>query len=169
VVFLDIDGVLHALGPDFLPRDSDREALLARADRIIALDSAEDDGATACPIVDGEFNAACLARLKRVVDAVPGTVLVLSSTWRQTPCMLRAANAALVAAGLPAVSAVTGSGESRAAEIRAWLDEHADEATPYCAIDDADLSALEGRWIAVDGAVGLTDGNAEAAIAALSP
>eukprot|EP00756_Hemistasia_phaeocysticola_P063706 Hpha_TRINITY_DN7181_c0_g2::TRINITY_DN7181_c0_g2_i1::g.29787::m.29787 len=134
VIFLDIDGVMHPLGTDFLPSEASPADLMARVE-------AGEWGR----VVPGEFLPRCLAELRRVVMESEAR-LVLSSTWRETQEQRDAVNAQLAAAGFAegclsttpclswdlgeddasgghSVSDVVhaGPGHRRAGEIVAWL------------------------------------------------
>ena len=124
VLFLDVDGVLHPLGPTGAPLLASSEALLQRADDEAAIIGDEHTAA----VVHGEFIAPCTSQLARIV-AETGCRIVLSTTWRETPPQRRAVDAQLVAAGCPSscdctprLSVLRGG---RPAEILAYVREHA--------------------------------------------
>ena len=77
LIFLDVDGVLHPLSERGFPLHADMQAILDRRDG---------------DVVAGEFTEPCMKQLRRLVDAVQGTI-VWSSTWRENERSLAAANA----------------------------------------------------------------------------
>eukprot|EP00614_Pseudopedinella_elastica_P017427 CAMPEP_0172654222 /NCGR_PEP_ID=MMETSP1068-20121228/244221_1 /TAXON_ID=35684 /ORGANISM="Pseudopedinella elastica, Strain CCMP716" /LENGTH=566 /DNA_ID=CAMNT_0013468663 /DNA_START=507 /DNA_END=2207 /DNA_ORIENTATION=+ len=187
VIFLDVDGVLHPLGPDSLPLEADRAAVLARADW-----EPQGEEQQAYPVLPGEFTPECMAALRRLVEAVSSTnhgrarlELVLSSTWRLEIPMARAVAQQLEVAGIPlacqplSATPSLGPGPSRRArEIMAWLDEaeagnHGPGADPrFCVLDDQDLCAdndevaemLRPNFRRVQESSGLSNEDVEAAL-----
>ena len=175
ILFLDVDGVLHPLGPTGAPLLASSEALLQRADDEAAIIGDEHTAA----VVHGEFIAPCTSQLRRIV-AETGCRIVLSTTWRETPPQRRAVDAQLVAAGCPPscdctprLSVLRGG---RPAEILAYVREYA--VTRWVALDDVDLrtsSAPAGpvlpdeRFVLVPAATGLSQASADEAIRKLQP
>ena len=175
VLFLDVDGVLHPLGPTGAPLLASSEALLQRADDEAAIIGDEHTAA----VVHGEFIAPCTSQLQRIFLET-GCRIVLSTTWRETAPQRRAVDAQLVAAGCPPscdctprLSVLRGG---RPAEILAYVREHA--VTSWVALDDVDLrtsSAPAGpvlpdeRFVLVAAATGLSQASADEAIRKLQP
>ena len=175
VLFLDVDGVLHPLGPTGAPLLATSEALLQRADDEASIIGDEHTAA----VVHGEFIAPCTSQLARIV-AETGCRIVLSTTWRETAPQRRAVDVQLVAAGCPPscdctprLSVLRGG---RPAEILAYVREHA--VTSWVALDDVDLrtsSAPAGpvlpdeRFVLVPAATGLSQASADEAIRKLQP
>jgi hypothetical protein len=146
VIFLDVDGVLHPLGPNFLPSLAVPEDLFSRTDD--EFEHGEEAGFV-FRVVPGEFVPTCMAELKRIVDTT-GASIVLSSTWRAEPYLVRAVDDQLAKAGfrpltkglseepwmpetlsprmLSATSKLGGTGE-RLKEIHVWLDKHFNSST----------------------------------------
>lgn len=142
IIFLDIDGVLnrHGDGKDFEPE--------------------------------------CVANLNRVLTAT-GAKLVISSTWRgliENEHMDRWGFCVLLRSHGLKMAEVVGhtrpseGGEKRVWQIRDWVFDHKHEfgTTRYCILDD-DPNAF-GSWpgVLVDGRVGLTAKDADAAIEILA-
>ena len=153
MIFLDVDGVLH---------------------------SAEGDD---------QFHPACMAALQWLVTQT-GAQIVLSSSWRHLGSeALQKLDAALLENSIPAVSSWTPSVDlaverplPRSLEIRRWLDDHP-STTDWIALDDIDLlfepepessededyvepaefSFMRGHFVRTDGAVGLSQRDAELA------
>jgi hypothetical protein len=80
------------------------------------------------PVLRGEFEAAQVKELLRVVHTTQASI-VLSSTWRESPAMQLAVATRLEAHGIaPPIACTTrvgnGSTRQRPAEIREWLDRH---------------------------------------------
>ena len=96
VIFLDVDGVLHPLGPNFLPCLAVPDELFARTDD--ELEHCEEEGFV-FTVVAGEFVPPCMAQLKRIVDTT-GATIVLSSTWRAEGYLVRAVDDELSKAGI---------------------------------------------------------------------
>ena len=119
VIFLDVDGVLHPLGANFLPSEANFDDLMARADTVDACAPDDASSSEVYPVVAGEFLPRCLAALRRIVEAT-GAEVVLSSTWRETLPQTRAVNLQLATgAGLrpccaatPCLSVVDGASDS---------------------------------------------------------
>ncbi|CAK0849403.1 unnamed protein product, partial [Prorocentrum cordatum] len=98
---------------------------------------------------------------------------VLSSSWRLEPASLAEAEGRLRGHGVH-VAGATPSLLGRAGEVAAWLSEHRHEVASFVVLDDVDLCpagfptalgrALVGGCVVVDGAVGLTDADAERAL-----
>ena len=118
----------------------------------------------------------CVYQLNRII-AETGAVLVISSAWRY---MLRTAMSVdgfcymLMTYGLIRDAHIEGVTpwdediEGRGRQIRAWMNEYGD-GRRYVVLDDMDLGITEERhpFIQTDGLVGLTEKDADAAIAIL--
>jgi hypothetical protein len=115
-----------------------------------------------------------MVQLKRIVDAT-NCVIVVSSTWRQTPVSLRALRLQLQLAGIDLARVVgcTPVIGSRAVEITEWLrrERGGECSTIYCVLDDWDVSGSgfdTTRLVQCEGSQGLTVEKADAAIALLT-
>lgn len=153
VIFLDIDGVLNHPG--------------------VYAECAKRPGRTR-PV--DWLDRACVARINTIC-ARTGAAVVISSGWRRYLGM-EAAVDVLREGGLSAV--VRGATPEapfpelpdavllmRWGEIRAWLDAHSD-VTQWVVVDDLALQDVpEGRFVRTDGAVGITDADADRIAAAL--
>lgn len=143
--------------------------------------------------VVGEFVPSCMQQLKRIVDST-SCVIVVSSTWRETPVSLRALLRQLQVYGMPTVqyrfhliymmqqaginaSSVVGCTPvlgARAAEIVEWLRRERGACAGcarYCVLDDWDISGSGfdiSRFVQCDSSQGLTTADADAAIALLN-
>lgn len=104
---------------------------------------------------------ACVERLNRITDAT-GAKIVVSSTWR----FFSDIDAILWAWGITAtVIGKTGRGKTRGAEINAWLRETEFQIDRWVILDDdSQLGKLLGGAVVTDWKMGLTDGDAQAAI-----
>jgi len=172
VIFLDIDGVLHPLGPNHLP--------LVPIEALIARTEAEDTHLAnpisdwKLPILPGEFTADCVGQLGRVLSHTHAKI-VLSSSWRLQPHLRAAVNDEL-ARLLPQLNTeivgytpVLGSGGAlgRSDEISAWLAQHPVDS--WVAIDDAALDTLpDGRRVKTAMEQGFTSNDADRAIEILN-
>eukprot|EP01063_Lacrimia_lanifica_P001226 TRINITY_DN10588_c0_g1_i1.p1 TRINITY_DN10588_c0_g1~~TRINITY_DN10588_c0_g1_i1.p1 ORF type:complete len:283 (+),score=58.26 TRINITY_DN10588_c0_g1_i1:96-851(+) len=140
IVFLDVDGVLHPLAENHLPRDACVEALCARVDEETARSDEEplyDYG-----VVDGEFTEENMACLTAVFARVPQARVVLTTTWRERPWGKKAVVTQLRGVGLPP-SALRVVGEAEDSEARRRR-----EALPYViSHDDEDGEELRFREI----------------------
>ena len=149
VVFLDVDGVLHPLGPDALPSEANRRDILARAEAEgLEEDEDEDEDedeergkksnrGRVARVVRGEFLPRCLEQLRRIVVEGGGghnnnkkngnksekVLLVLSSTWRETAPQRRAVDAQLRGADLPPCAGATPT----ASDLYAGMDDDDDD------------------------------------------
>eukprot|EP00929_Paragymnodinium_shiwhaense_P093083 TRINITY_DN53138_c0_g1_i1.p1 TRINITY_DN53138_c0_g1~~TRINITY_DN53138_c0_g1_i1.p1 ORF type:complete len:219 (-),score=49.08 TRINITY_DN53138_c0_g1_i1:772-1359(-) len=139
------------------------------------------------------FSSSCMAELQRIVER-SSCQIVLSSTWRASPTLVGAVNAALEQRGLAPVVLATpsikdSSGDLpasvlRAREIQAWRRRATLEdvkVAPWCVIDDLRLEAfwemnmmdaaceeLQDHFVRTKPRVGLTAEDANLAIAILS-
>ena len=149
VVFLDVDGVLHPARPGRRAGGRFRPGPMAALGRLL-------EGASASGSAPAE--------------------VVLSSSWRLSEAGVRAVDEALAAAGLPPSAGRTPISRAcgaRPRELLAWLDEHPPRRA-FVALDDIDLpraarrgrerARLQGRCVKTDPDVGLTEGDAEAAL-----
>lgn len=164
VIFLDVDGVLHALKPNGVCRDADPDELIARFDAELYL---ADDAVAS--VVPGEFNSQCMRLLAQCVSS-SGASIVLSSTWRETAPQRRAVDAQLVSHGMRASVSCTPKmpliGGGRAAEIQWWVEEHRPKR--WVALDDMDLSGLpDAHFVRTDPAKALDEETARRVVAAL--
>jgi len=150
VVFLDVDGVLHPARPGRRAGGRFRPGPMAALGRLL-------NRASAC-------------------GCAQPTQVVLSSSWRLSEAGVRAVDDALAAAGLPTSAGRTPISRAcgaRPRELLAWLDEHPPRRA-WVALDDIDLpraarpgrerARLQGRCVKTDPDVGLTQGDAEAAL-----
>ncbi len=159
VIFLDIDGVLNA-------HDWDEAA---QSNRI---------------------RHRCVEQLSRILGET-GAKIVLSSSWRyMIHCgamttigfeyMLRTHGAFGIVHKIVGVTIkdedtpgylgpehTEGDWEPRATQIRKWLEEHPEVAS-FVVIDDGDVPGFGERFVQTDGATGLTDADADRAIAILN-
>ena len=149
ILFLDFDGVLsieayqRAVGSTLSDAD-----YVTRSSKLI--------------------DPAAVARLNRVLSAT-GAQVVVSSTWRigMTVPELQALLAEVGFAGVVCGMAPRLHVE-RGTEIRAWLDEHAPDAS-FVILDDGEaFGDLEPRVVRTDPAIGLSDADCERAVALLS-
>lgn len=165
VLFLDVDGVLHALKPNGLCRDATLDELTARTDA--ELDLPEEATAS---VLQGEFNSACMEQLARCVSQ-SGASIVLSSTWRETPPQRRAVDAQLVRYGMATSVASTCTlplvaGGGRSAEILAWVEAH--RPRRWVALDDTELRLPDGHFVRTDPACALDLAGASRAVELLA-
>lgn len=113
VLFLDVDGVLHAA-----QRPGSHSASTNEADH---------------------FQEAPMKALLEIMRALRMEAkIVLSSNWRHGK--RDKVNEALQKRGLPKIWSETPEGRSRIDQIWAWLAKHSGEVEGYAVIDDADLS-----------------------------
>lgn len=137
VVFLDVDGVLH-------PQASGNDL----------------------------FQAGQMRRLHRIVTSC-GAGVCLSSSWRSSDWGVDEVNAQLERVGLACIIGKTPTHgyATRSDEILHWLSQHP-ETEHFVALDDMDLTYPHGEpmarhFVHVDEERGLTDADAEAAMACL--
>lgn len=172
VVFLDVDGVCHPLGPNGLPLHAAVADVMARGE------APEPPCDGIAPVVKGEFDVECMQPLRCAIEA-SGASLVISSTWRETAPQARAVVRALAAHGIaapvgatPRISVLAGG---RPAEILDWVSRHRPRA--WAAVDDVDLTSvvrdtmprLHARnFIHTDAAVGFTPADADRLVALLA-
>ena len=118
------------------------------------------------------WNAAACRNLRGLLEAMPACQVVVSSSWRLrlTLEQLREAFAYL---GLSPdrLLAVTPHlpGESRGAEIAAWLAHHPETATFAILDDDGGMGLLAHRWVRVNFRFGLRPVDCQAIVTLLSP
>ena len=160
VIFLDVDGVLHPLGPNHLPLHSSLSDLTSRADEELA--SPDTYPTRVC---DGEFTPECMSNLKKIV-ADTGASIVLSSTWRETHPSRLAVLQQLAEYDIPPFVGCTpihGSGSNaRASEITAYAREN--NISKYIALDDQDMDLPPANFVRTDMGSGLTASDAKQAI-----
>lgn len=174
VVFLDVDGVLHPLGPNHLPLHADLEDLSARADEELAAAVNPDTSTSTSTspqitrVVSGEFLPECLQHLCEILETTHASI-ILSSTWRETVAGQNAVNQELENAGIPNFvgwTPILGCGYGhRGEEIRIWLNNNPN-VTQYIVLDDQPLTNLpdKDRFIQVDMSKGLTTPDVQKAI-----
>ena len=140
-LFLDIDGVLN-----------NRETILRT-------------GGTR------EWDQRCVDALNRITS-LTGAEIVVSSTWRwgRSPCELR---------GILQDQGVNGTmrgvtpkinDDERWIEIQAWIDDSAKFGKPvdkFVVLDDSDMGPMNDKTVRTDAAIGLTEADADKAIAML--
>ena len=117
-----------------------------------------------------------LSHLRALVAGAGGAGVVLSSTWRLDESLRAAVATALAEHGL-SVDGCTPDFETpatgdRVDEIFAWLRKHRADATPWLALDDIDLVALNGKlphthFVRTKDSVGLTASLADECVAKL--
>ena len=170
VIFLDVDGVLHPLGENFLPLHANLEDLVARTDE--ELSSTQTEIPTR--VVEGEFMSECMAELKYIVDT-HNVGIVLSTTWRETVAGREAVKQQLEQYGIPASTVIgctpmlnhdSPSGCKRTAEIEQWIEEN--NVQRYVAIDDFALKLNPDKFVHIDKSKGLTHADALRAIELIS-
>ena len=150
VVFLDVDGVVN------------HWALYAAREN----DPAYANGA------DTEWvDPVCVARVQVICDRT-GAAIVISSSWRlivgldRTTAALRAHGLTADVVGETPEHAHRELRYRRAAEIRAWLAEHA-LVDRWCVLDDEPVEIGDDHFVRTNVAVGLTDADVERAVAIL--
>ena len=155
IIFLDVDGVLHPLGPNHLPLTSTLDDLSSRTDEELALLDQplilQDLFTTR--VVEGEFTQKCMSNLKDLCSRNPGALIVLSSTWRTTPYTFRAVERELGKYGLEVFGSTPINPKvGRQGEILEWLAGRGlkavegeegtttgEEEVKWLALDDEDL------------------------------
>lgn len=166
VIFLDIDGVLNHPGT------------WSAWDRA-TMDLQRSLGLEPLPI---PVEAACMARLNRVVAAT-GAKIVISSSWRLHarwqdlgPALARRGLAGEVVGETPVPPNFEGwplriprpAQSGRGREIAAWLASHPEVEAFVILDDDPDTEPLTAHHVHTIGFVGLTDEDAARAVAILS-
>ena len=144
-IFLDVDGVLHPMGTNYLPLKGNFREGVARAEA--EAENASKPGYV-YPICAGEFLQDNMAALKAVVDAT-GASIVLSSTWRESDYSAAAVARKLAEHGIPPFVSCTPARQHvcgparRGAECAAWLLEHGREGggpVSFVVVDDGELT-----------------------------
>lgn len=148
ILFLDFDGVLNSVG--FYTARQQRPPISMPRNR-------HDD-------LDPE----ALARLKRIMEAVPDANIVVSSTWRlNTP--VSDLRALLSPFGIDPKRIIDKTprfpGEIRGKEVAAWLAYRPDDDTRFVILDDdRDMGDLMPHLVKTDCNHGLTDALADEVI-----
>jgi hypothetical protein len=119
------------------------------------------------------FLPECMDALRKIVNDMRGTGIVLSSTWRSTKDSLNWVNSKLREYDMAEVVSCTplSGWRSRSDEILRWLEEHP-TVTHFVVLDDMDLSWPHGEsftryHVRTDLNTGLTQADAHQAIAIL--
>lgn len=146
VIFLDIDGVLVNRTSFTLPR-------LKLEEHALSYHTADPQ---------------CIALLNRIV-AETGARVVVSSVWRglgmkRIKGILKAWNADVQIIGLTAEI----RDAIRGVEIQAWLDAQTDVESFVILDDDSDMGQLKHRLVETEAMLGLTEADADRAIAILN-
>lgn len=167
IVFLDVDGVLHPLGPNHLPIGVPVEALLEREDgkNVAGWPSFH-------PHEFSPQNMRCLVALVREADSIE---IVLTSTWREQESSLATVRSELGKHSLRVRDTTPihagGDVRGRGNEIAEWLAKQERECElKYVILDDAELTfeaedrrSMAAHFVRVDKATGLTMEHVEAA------
>jgi hypothetical protein len=158
-LFLDVDGVLHPLGPGGHALGASHSELVARAEAEKSL--SQDD---TLPAVHGEFSDSCMDALKELVHGIEASFgtgcvnLVLSSAWRTTRPGRRCVDEKLVRGKLPATCGCTPQlprrSGGRTAEILCSVAQR--KPIRWIALDDFDLLLPPTNFFRVDKSEGLT-------------
>jgi hypothetical protein len=166
-LFLDVDGVLNHAGCRDWMQVPDGDPMMSwRNDSQI---KKSEDGNL---ILEGLWGmeADCVARLNRIIEAVPDVQVVLSSTWRLNPG-LKVTEANLRRQGYQGPSFIGKTPAwgllTRGHEIRTWLDKNAEGYTDkdIVILDDTyDMADLSHRLVLTSFHVGLTDANVNEAV-----
>lgn len=170
ILFLDVDGVLHPLGKNFLPCYAYLEDLVARTDSDLMYG---DDIGYVSPFVHGEFCEPNMSALRYIVQKIPNIKIVLSSTWRETSCQRAAVlremkkNGVFPAADQDFCGFTPVLGE-RHVEILTWLEKFAALNTIWVALDDTKLNLSPENFVQCDSALGLQKIDADKIIHLLS-
>lgn len=156
VLFLDVDGVLNS-GPWLMKETKESQEFHRRTDMDIDAMS---------------LNPAAVARLQRIVDAT-GAKIVLSSSWRymykpeKFMYLLRAHKFVGDLIGATPLTENVPGRKCRGDEVAMWLKENSflDIKKFVILDDDESFGDLEHRLVRTKFEHGLTDSDAEAAIA----
>lgn len=174
VLFLDVDGVLHATSASSKLKDVLASTPSRDVPRMLAELVRRDGGH------ESLFRARAMACLAQVLQAT-GAQLVLTSSWRNLPGGADAVNIALGKFSLqPIYSCTAGQGvEQRIEHIWSWLAEHVDQIEGYAVVDDTDLSEepdgrgfaapsrIAGHFVKTPSSTGLTSGHVSRLVAKL--
>jgi len=158
-IFLDIDGVLNGDGTkDWIPVDEIMAVAFPDVPFVGAFGSTK--GMTGfCPSL--------LARLSRILKAVPDAEVVLSSSWRKR-FSLEGIERWLAERGLQlkfAGSTPLSFNGHRGHEICDWLEDHPEVQSFVILEDGSDISpSLKSHWVQPDCRTGLSDKDVEDAI-----
>lgn len=119
----------------------------------------------------------CVAQLNRIVETA-GAVIVVSSSWRGAKLasvadkLLEWGVTGKVIGQTPRLERVSSGGVDvaveRGLEIQAWLDQHSGVKTFVILDDDKDMAHLLPRLVRTASLIGLTEADAERAIAMLT-
>lgn len=174
VLFLDVDGVLHATSASSKLSEVLASTPPRDVPRMLAELVRRDGGH------ESLFRARAMACLAQVLHAT-GAQLVLTSSWRNLPGGTDAVNIALAKFNLPPIySSTAGPGvEQRIEHIWSWLADHADQIEGYAVVDDTDLSEepdgrgftassrIAGHFVKTPSSTGLTSGHVSRLVAKL--
>lgn len=173
VIFLDVDGVLHPMGPTGIAAGCSMHEAIARAE-----EEAErsEDSIWKYPICPGEFCEENMNALRTIVEATAAEI-VLSSTWREAAYSTAAVAAKMAEHGLPPLVGSTPQlpyhplrpMARRGDECIAWLLSQPHPITSFVVIDDSELtlgsSELDAsHFVQTNTSIGLTVDNALEAI-----
>ena len=109
-----------------------------------------------------------LAQLRRIVDAT-GAVIVVSSSWRQTPIAFLHLREWLERFGMTVYGKTPFSGGQRGDEITAWFDQNPGKWRYVILDDDGDMGVHIARLVRTSFDVGLTARDADLCIHMLGP
>lgn len=122
----------------------------------------------------------CAVRFNRILRAAPDSRIVISSAWRylilnggmtrygfESLLLTHGVDCFNKVAGHTRADANGGEPFERVAEILEYVDEN--DVELFVVLDDLDLPLPESVFVRTDGNVGLTDADAERAIAILTP
>lgn len=145
IIFLDVDGVLnseHPMEGDF----SFYEIHMG----------------------SGELNRFCILRLKRILDNVENSKIVLSSSWRTDSWRVNKLKQFLSNYGIEQnrFIDITPRIGTRTKDIQTWLDDNKDIVERYVAIDDF-LLDLDNS-VRTEARIGMTDDNVDKCIRILT-
>ena len=174
ILFLDIDGVLHPLGANNLPKYASLNELSSRVDCDVLNG---DDPDYISQVVKGEFMSDNMTELCRIIDNT-GAVIVLSSTWRTSSYQYKAAVRELGKIGIKQENFQCtpnfGSISTREVEICSFIRQCSMRIQSYCCLDDADLKDWDEAvfdsscFVKCDSSKGLTNYDAICAISILN-
>lgn len=117
-------------------------------------------------------HADCVAALNRIVEQT-GAMIVVSSTWRKDKTPNARMRETLNRWGVKGVMAgctpALGYGRIRGDEIQQWINTTRTPVTSFVILDDdSDMGNLRHRLVRCDHVVGLTEADADKAIAILN-